>query len=375
MIDPIFILNVVRVLALLGSIQGFFLFILLFKKRKIKSSFYLSLYLFSFSIYIGLYAEPSFKLYLNYPYILVLLDFIPLFYTPLLYFYFFYALNKRSKPRYPIIVHQIPAFLNFLLIHGWYFYIGPEKFRAYLFQAFFETPHMVIQIDNWGKYISGIIYGYLICKLIIVHARNSPDWKKNHQQRNWLIALVTVYTFCWSIVIITGVVIYYNKMDQNIVRGFLLFQLASLTVAMYLIAYFAFMHPTLFQQERIREKISKKLNFGEQKLDQLKLEFERIMVSEHFYLDENITLQSTAQRMGIHANALSYLVNETYQKNFNEFINDLRLRRFLELAKTNRDSTILRLAFDSGFPSKTTFNRAFKSRFNRTPAEYIKDFS
>ncbi len=91
------------------------------------------------------------------------------------------------------------------------------------------------------------------------------------------------------------------------------------------------------------------------------------------YLEANLSLRALADQIDIHPNQLSWLLNESLGKNFNEFINHYRIENFKELAKDLKNSkyTILGLAYDSGFNSKTVFNTYFKKETGLSPKQFL----
>lgn len=100
----------------------------------------------------------------------------------------------------------------------------------------------------------------------------------------------------------------------------------------------------------------------------------KIMEEEKAYLDPDLSLSSLADKIGIHPNQLSWLLNESLGKNFNEFINHYRVEAFKQLAADpkNANISIVGLAYDSGFNSKTVFNTYFKKETGITPKEFLK---
>ena len=95
------------------------------------------------------------------------------------------------------------------------------------------------------------------------------------------------------------------------------------------------------------------------------------------YLNPALSLRSLAEQIEIHPNQLSWLLNEKVGKNFNEFINQLRVEYFKKLAvdPANSHISLIGLAYESGFNSKTVFNTAFKKTTGMTPKEYLKSQS
>ncbi len=95
---------------------------------------------------------------------------------------------------------------------------------------------------------------------------------------------------------------------------------------------------------------------------------------EEPYLDTNLSLRILAEQIDMHPNQLSWLLNETIGKNFNEFINHYRIGVFKSIAKDpkNKQLTIEGLAYESGFNSKTVFNTYFKKETGLTPKQFLK---
>lgn len=98
------------------------------------------------------------------------------------------------------------------------------------------------------------------------------------------------------------------------------------------------------------------------------------MEKENTFLDPSLSLRSLAEKLNLHPNKLSWLINEQIGKNFNEYINSFRLETFKQKAldPANSHLTLLGLAYESGFNSKTVFNAFFKKIEEMTPREWVK---
>lgn len=90
------------------------------------------------------------------------------------------------------------------------------------------------------------------------------------------------------------------------------------------------------------------------------------------YLDPNLSLRTLAGQIDIHPNQLSWLLNNNMRQSFNEFINRYRVEAFKErCADPKKDHlTLVGLAYECGFNSKTVFNTFFKKETGMTPKEY-----
>ena len=92
------------------------------------------------------------------------------------------------------------------------------------------------------------------------------------------------------------------------------------------------------------------------------------------YLDPELKLADLAERIGTNSSVLSKVINTVHEKNFNDFVNALRCAAFLKRVERgdHRRHTLLSLAIDCGFNSKSTFNRAFRKRYSTSPGAYIR---
>ncbi len=118
----------------------------------------------------------------------------------------------------------------------------------------------------------------------------------------------------------------------------------------------------------------KKSLLDEDLLESYKAKLKNLMEKEQAFFDPQLTLRSLATMMEIPPNHLSQLLNEGFNQNFSEFVNAYRLEAFQQKVADPqyRHLTILALAFDSGFNSKTVFNTFFKKKMSQTPRAYCR---
>ena len=92
------------------------------------------------------------------------------------------------------------------------------------------------------------------------------------------------------------------------------------------------------------------------------------------FLNPQLNLQFVAQVLELNNNKISFLINQAFDVNFNDFVNSYRLKHFklIALDSNNSHLTILGLAYDSGFNSKTVFNTYFKKIEGVTPRAWMK---
>jgi adenylate cyclase len=125
--------------------------------------------------------------------------------------------------------------------------------------------------------------------------------------------------------------------------------------------------------EESRRKYKKSL-LDKADLKKYKHQLEQLMAGEKPYLDPDLTLRSLADMLDLPPNYLSQLLNEGFDQNFAEYINSYRLETFQASAAdpANAHLTLLGLAYESGFNSKTVFNSFFKKTKGLTPRAWVK---
>ncbi len=109
-------------------------------------------------------------------------------------------------------------------------------------------------------------------------------------------------------------------------------------------------------------------------LKRMKQRMTDFLEKERPYLDPQLSLSGLAESIRLHPNKLSYLINTLFGRNFNEVINQYRLEHFKRIAETDKvgQLTILGMAYESGFNSKTVFNTFFKKQEGMTPKAWLR---
>ncbi len=102
---------------------------------------------------------------------------------------------------------------------------------------------------------------------------------------------------------------------------------------------------------------------------------ERRFAVHQDYLNPDLKLGDLAESIKTNSSVLSRVINSSYGMNFNDFINSRRCEAFLQAiaAGEHRQHTLLSIALDCGFNSKSTFNRAFKKHTGKSPGSAIRE--
>ncbi|MGI4863549.1 MAG: helix-turn-helix domain-containing protein [Janthinobacterium lividum] len=99
-----------------------------------------------------------------------------------------------------------------------------------------------------------------------------------------------------------------------------------------------------------------------------------LMASERPWLEPELTLAELANRLRTHPALLSKVINAGCGQNFNDFVNTYRVQEARRKLADPRFAhySLVGVALESGFNSKSTFNRVFKKLLGQAPSEVMR---
>lgn len=126
--------------------------------------------------------------------------------------------------------------------------------------------------------------------------------------------------------------------------------------------------------EATKETGTKKKLVTDEKLANHILALKNLMETEKPYLDGEISLISLAEQLNMSPHQLSYIINTGFEENFFQFINRYRIEeaKLMILDPKCSHLSLIGIAFEVGFNSKTVFNTTFKKITGKTPTEFKK---
>lgn len=345
------------------SIAVFFEFLLVFKKNKTLSDkiliiwlFLISVHMFLFSIY---YTEESF----NYPFLLGIGLPLPLIQGVMLYLYVASSTHQLPKNKNVLFVHFIPATAAYIYLIPFFFLPADEKIFIYKNEGVGYEVFMTILIFSFS--ILAIVYQAWTIILLNRHKKKIENQFSDIEKinLNWLRIMIWGMGIIWFVVIIF----------QTDVYNFI-----TIALFVFAIGFFGIRQIGVFPQnqeptggEERKEKYSKSGLKGEFSLE-LYEKLKQLMENEKMYTKNDLVIQDLATKLDVHPNYLSQVINEKGGRNFYEFINNYRVEEFKRLLNVpkNQQLTLLSLAFECGFNSKSSFNRYFKKSTGQTPSQY-----
>ncbi|MBF4466452.1 AraC family transcriptional regulator [Flavobacterium sp. LC2016-12] len=126
------------------------------------------------------------------------------------------------------------------------------------------------------------------------------------------------------------------------------------------------------EQEDLIE--AKRKVVSDEELVALKIKLHQVMLEQQPYLDSELNLIKLSELVKSTPHQVSYAINSGFNENFFHFINKYRVERAKKLLVNDKMKhfSILGIAYESGFNSKTSFNSTFKKITNQTPSEFKK---
>jgi len=100
---------------------------------------------------------------------------------------------------------------------------------------------------------------------------------------------------------------------------------------------------------------------------------EEVMETRTPFTDPELSLEDLASLIGISGPQLSEILNQHLGVNFSSYVNSWRIKMTKKRILAEPDSSILTIAFDSGFNTKSSFNAVFKKETGTTPTAYRKE--
>jgi len=158
----------------------------------------------------------------------------------------------------------------------------------------------------------------------------------------------------------------------------------SISILIYTVGYMGLKQPEIFSQpaevvsndkqgnvEGVMEKYQKS-GLSNEAADEIKEKLICSMQKDKHYLDSELTLNKLSGLLGVSQHNLSEVINLKLNQTYYDFINSYRVEEFKQLLSNPAyyNYSLLSIAFDAGFKSKTTFNTIFKKITGLTPSEY-----
>ncbi len=346
-------------------LQGFFVFAVLInlKKGNRKANIILSLLVLLLTFYLldNLLGMTGF--FKENPHFLHIVTPLWYLFPPLCYFY----VNKQIQPEFRWKQEYFFHFIPFLIIFQQFFpyYFLPAEIKLQFYTGELKPPGTEL-IRIFYVLISPlqlVIYSFII---LFRTLNKKKSIAINFAHLNWLkmvFILLLVFGLIQTVLITKWI------FTQEITLPFKYVPLAVFAFIIYSIAYLAIIRPEAIFSFNILKL--KKLNVEQSRKYAERLK--RLVEEEKLFLNSELKHSAVASKLGISSRYLTDVLSRELGKSFNDFINEYRVKEVQNKINSNKieNFTLFAVALESGFNSKSSFNRIFKKHTGYTPTEFI----
>jgi len=306
---------------------------------------------------------------------------LPFTYGPLMYLYAKLMTTEHPKFNYRYLWHFAPFAVFFVVS------------MVFLNKPVMEGSKGFLVVD---RFISlRIIYGasffisitsYSISTFVVIHRhqknlKSLVSYSSAKFTLQWLIGLSVTFYISYVLVFIFGLI--------DILINFMPFDpyelsFIGLTIFAFLYGFFGFNQPSIFEEiashkgvvpDESAEENGKYARSGLklQDVKQIRQQVLEYMEEKKPYLDRELTINDVAADLGIPRHFITEVINQHIGKNFYYLINEYRVEEVKRRLKDPKYKklTILAIAYDSGFNSKSAFNTIFKDLTGMTPSQFL----
>ncbi len=358
----------------IGSIQGLVYGIILFKsnsQNKIANRILaIILFLFSYRLTIQIMRLFGLGYYDSWYYLMIDISWI---YGAIIYFY------TKAQTQYNFTfkkndwIHFLPLGIQiicsvFVRLQNLY-WDGTRESLSWL-----GYYGYVVWMNNSTIYI-------VACSLIIFYSYKSyqllkglsENYEIDHNKLLWINRIIKSFLIYFSIVLLVLLadLLIYKSLNNGSYFYFTRFYYYPFFIGIAILTYWIGVEG--FSRRNDPELAVKTKANPEDvaKLKEISKSLNEVMVHEKLYKDPELSLNTLAKHLGIKSYLISKSLKEIENKRFNDFVNEYRVNEVKELLKDSNSAkfTLLSIAMDAGFNSKSSFHRAVKKQLGILPSE------
>lgn len=352
-----------------GALQGGIILASIIFRFKHQKYIPLALLLIVFSVRLATIPTWNPEVLISRPWILPLTTPLPFLFGPFLWWYIReISRDTRNIPKYGFL-HVLPFCLEVLAVTITLLRMSPEEYELFINGVFSGNPPLWLPVRNGLKVILNVIYVGLSARLAFGKDTSGLSSSKRLWLR-FLVIMPAVVLIAFAYVAVPAATSEY--MVKEFATPFFILSV-SMAIMIYGVSYLLLISPHLHRDVDVSKNKTPATPFPDEECERLVSLVENRLAEGAFH-NPDLVLTDLAAEFSIHPNRLSYALNQHFNYSFRTLLNKIRLDYFLQQIGQGelQNQSILGLAFDAGFPSKSTFNRFFKNQMGMSPSSYIK---
>ena len=366
-------MDLVTVIILIGIGQGFFVSVLLLtlNRGNKTANRLLGILMFLFSLSISGFVFTRTGSYKDFPFIIGLPSTVIFLFGPFFYFYVKELTIGSFKFNKKEILHLIPFFALIIYKLPFYFRSPAEKLASIQSTVTLDENLIILIL----QIIHLFIYLFFVKKLLNEFEANIKSTMSSLDKINLRWISVGMNSFLAIFGIMTLFIVLFIS-GLNVFPVYITVIPLMVSLVILAIGYFGLTQPIIIPPEIENNKSKKyeKSSLTSENSEKYLNRLLQIMETRKPFLDNDLTLQKLSEMLSVSPHHLSQIINERINQNFFDFINSYRIEeaKSLLLDKRGELLTILAIAEEVGFNSKSAFNIAFKKYTSMTPSQFKK---
>ncbi len=362
-------IDVILILLLsIGAFQGIVYGVILCQKRSMHfyANRFLAAILFFFSYRLIVETIKIFG-YVRYDFWYQILLEYNWIYGTLLFFFVKSYVYPDFRLKRKDYIHFLPVFIEII----WSFFIKSQNF-------YWDGTRESLSWLGYYGYVVWMLYPtmYVISSgLLIFYTTKSQRLLKRLQPQenyelikgklNWINRVIQVIKI-FAILYVVGILIdyFFFNFASNLFYGHPVF------IGMAIITYWLGIEGFSRRKDEAYKIITKLSEKEQKQLEKIAIDIQKVMKEESLYKNPELTLHTLSRKLKTKPYLITKSLNTILQKKFTDYVNEFRIeevKRALQDPKNN-NFTLLALAYDAGFNSKASFNRAVKKITGKSPS-------
>ena len=355
--------NINETILLVASIQGFLLFLGLFTKKTTNKLSSVSIGILVYVITITLlFSWGSASQYNNSKNVIPFWVLQSYLLIPAS-FWLFFEVNTNTKFKFSkkYLMIFLPAFLEILA--QIIFYVFFKLLKNTIFVSVIKSQYWFFFSEILPLFATVLILSFYVRKLWQIKLKLKEF--KNLILNSYFKKMFFISGFMCLLLLVWTASTYY-LIQFKIIE-------IVLVCFIFLLGYIAYFKPDFFEIPKEILLKNQSLNPFPNFVDKTELnKLNLIFTAKSLHLRPKLTVSELANEINLPAKYISYLITNYHFKNFNDFVNGFRVKEvIIRMADPNeKHKSLLGIALDAGFNSKSSFNQVFKQHTGKTPSEY-----
>lgn len=367
----------------IGLSQSFFAVIVLLLKKPLKiADVILAILLGAFALAFGFDILQVYGILPDNRWVISISLFM--LFAPLIYLYSKYVTNELYKFNLYDYLHAFPSALLILL------YLILKLFFSHVPLSSPSSEQYL-----WLREIFGYVFQLLLVVYVFYALRNVIRFKKQIHSYysyksdkislNWLLVVIISFLLTFVIILIVSTLYEYHKLN-SMVKVDMYRHIVELFFV-YVISIWGFRqtqlnsenetspsHNVRLEKKDIESSKYQKSGLKDNQAEEYLQRLVEYMTETESWKDNELSVAKLSVQTNIPKHHITQVLNEHLGKNFYLFVNEYRIEYAKKLLKTEKYDawSVVAIAYECGFNSKTAFNNFFKKYTHRTPSEFRK---